>query len=82
MRPIYQRAVPITVLPPGGFTSLPAQIGSAAPINPAHGVRPLEHPARLSRTVETPLPLVEPTNDSTLAIERPLEIPAEDPSAS
>ena len=72
MRTLIFRYTPIVVHPFGEMRWIPAHVGSAAPLDIARSPRPLEHPQNLSRTVEIGSPPWEPTNDSTLALERPL----------
>jgi hypothetical protein len=67
MKPKHLPLVPVHVLPPGNFRSLPAEVGMGAPLNPAKPPRPLEHPQIVSTTLDLGLPPMEPTNDSTLA---------------
>ncbi len=69
-------AVLIPSMPLGNFRSFPAQLGSAIPSYPIKHSRPLEHPQGMSNAAETQMPAVAPKNDSSLALECPLESPA------
>ena len=69
MRTRILRIVPITIQPLGNFRSLPAEIGTSAPLNPVKPVRHLEFPQEMSLTVpDLAIPPMEPENDSPLAL--------------
>ena len=69
MRTSILRIVPITIQPLGNFRSFPAQIGTAAPVDPVAPPRHLEYPQEMSIAApEIVIPSMEPTNDSTLAL--------------
>lgn len=67
MRTRYIRLVPFVVLPPGNYRSVPAEVGSASPMVPVRGPRPMEHPQIMSATAGVTILPLEPTNDSILA---------------
>ena len=70
MRTKILRIVPVTVLPLGDFRSLPAQIGTAAPLNPVKPARHLEYPQEMSLSLpDLAIPPREPTNDSPIALD-------------
>ena len=74
----YIRVVPITVFPLGNFRSLPAQVGTSAPLNPVRPPRHFEYPQEMTITCpDLIIPPREPTNDSTLALGPPPESPAD-----
>jgi hypothetical protein len=78
MRTKIIRIVPVIELPLGNFRSLPAQIGTAAPLDPVAPPRHLEYPQEMSIAApELAIPSMEPTNDSTLALGSGLESPAD-----
>ena len=74
MKTKFFRIVPLTSMPLGNFRSLPAEIGTAAPMRPVMESRPLVHPQQMSQTVEVGFPPLEPVNGSTLAEGRPPEL--------
>jgi hypothetical protein len=68
----YLRAVSVTVFPPDSGRSLPAQVGTTAPLDPAIPPKHLEYPQRMSLTApEFAIHPMEPTNDSPLALPKP-----------
>lgn len=67
MRTRFLRIVPFPAMPLGNFRSLPTEVGTAAPIIPVAGPRPLIHPQEMSLTVAVGSPPLEPLNGSTLA---------------
>ena len=70
MKPKYVRAIPIIIMPTGNYRSKPSDVGSTEPIYPIVNPRPLEHPQKMSFTIEDNIIFpIEPTNDSSLAIE-------------
>jgi hypothetical protein len=74
----YIRIVPIMVFPLGNFRSLPAEVGTSAPLNPVRAPRHLEFPQEMSIAAPDLIILPrEPTNDSTLALGSPPELPAD-----
>ncbi len=60
--------VPITVYPIGNFRSLPAEVGSGCPFGRVVPPRPLEHPQEMSTGTGLEIGLIEPTNESILAL--------------
>jgi hypothetical protein len=65
----YLRVVPVTLFPLGNFRSLPAQVGTTAPLNPVCPPRHLEYPQEMSIAAsDLIIPPREPANDSTLAL--------------
>jgi hypothetical protein len=64
----YLKIVPVTVFPLGNFRSLPAEVGTAAPLDPVRAPRHLEYPQEMSIAApDLVIPPREPTNDSLLA---------------
>ena len=76
MKTKFYRIVPITSMPLGDFRSIPAQVGTTAPMLPVAGARHLVHPQEMSLTAEVGFPPLEPANGSSLAPGCPLEWPA------
>jgi hypothetical protein len=66
VRPLYIRTVTKLVFPPGHFRSIPAEVGSSAPVFGAIPPHPMEHPQEQSLTAGPALVPLEPSNDSTL----------------
>jgi len=64
----YLRGVSVKALPLGKFWSLPAEVGTSAPLNPVRPPRRFEYPHEMTYTApELVIPPMEPTNDSPLA---------------
>jgi hypothetical protein len=64
----YIRVVPVMVFPLGNFRSLPAEVGTSAPLNPVPAPRRFEYPQEMTLTCpDLVIPPREPTSDSTFA---------------
>jgi hypothetical protein len=68
MSPKFLRQPPLRAFPAGEFRSWPAEIGTAAPLDPVAPPRHLEFPQVMSVTApDLIIPPLEPTNESPLA---------------
>lgn len=65
----YLRTISVTLDPLGNVRSLPAQVGTAAPLDPVIPPKHMEYPQQMSLTApELAIPYLEPGNDSTFAL--------------
>lgn len=63
------RTVPVVVLPLGHYQSLPAQIGTACPLDDVVTNEPKEHPQLMTFAGDINFQQLEPVNCSTLGSE-------------
>lgn len=70
LKPLIIRTVIVPALPIGEFRSFPSAIGTPCPLYPARTPLPLEHPQRMTTTVDSTPDPTEPSNDATLGTER------------
>jgi hypothetical protein len=67
MKTLVLRAVLVTVSPTGSYISLPAQVGTACPLDMAVDTSPMEHPQDMTFCADSNYPVLEPSNNSSLA---------------
>jgi hypothetical protein len=70
LKTLYVRTVAVPVLPLGSFRSLPAEVGSGAPLGVALPPEPMEHPQPFTTGAGYVIRPMEPSNGSKLALPR------------